>query len=77
MSSLKTIKTSIEYKMLSIKRRKETKNYEKQSVFFNEIIKYIQTTISSENVNFIQKVVTHSYNFLIILQKKLASINST
>ena len=59
MSTMKTTETSIEYKIISIERRKDTKNYEKQQAFFIKIIEYIQRTISAENVILMQKIDTH------------------
>ena len=69
MSSQKTIKIVAEYKLLSIEHRENTKNYKKQQSALKEMIKYIQTTISSKNATFIQKVVTHSYDLLIALKQ--------
>ena len=63
--------------MLCVKHKLAQSKYEKQQFILNEIIKYIQTTISSENDIFIEKIKTHSYNLLITLRKKLASIDLT
>ena len=60
MPSIKTTRTIVEYKLQSIEHREDTNNYKKQQSAFNEIIKYIQTTISSENATLIVKIVAHS-----------------
>ena len=58
MSLLKTTEANMEYKMLSSQHKTNKANFKKQQSAFNEIIKYIQTSISSENATFILKVVT-------------------
>ena len=72
MSLLKTTETTVGYKLLCIEHREDTKNYKKQQSAFNEIIKYIQTTILSENATFIEKIETHSWNLLTVLKERIA-----
>ena len=63
--------------MLSLKHKQNQIKFEKQQFAFKKIIKYIQITISTENVTLIQKIEAHSYDLFLTLKRRLASINST
>ena len=72
-----TNETYTQYKMLSLKHKQNQIKFEKQQFAFKKIIKYIQITISTENVTLIQKIEAHSYDLFLTLKRRLASINST
>ena len=65
-----------QYKMLCAKHRLTQSKYEKQQSAFNEIIKYIQTTISFENATFIEKIDAHSWDFLTTLKERVAFVDN-
>ena len=66
-----------QYKMLCAKQRLAQSKYEKQQFAFNEIIKYIQTTIPFQNVTFIEKIKTYSWNFLTVSKERITSFDDT